>query len=100
LKDFNIAHTIGTGSSAIVKLAFHKKTKQKVAVKIYDKYKMKESYIRKAFKGEVDIMKQMSHPSIVKLYCVIDEPKTVNVVMEHVSGVSMQVYLKNKNMRK
>lgn len=33
------------------------------------------------------------------MYFVIDEPKTVNLVMEHVSGVSLQAYLKNKNLR-
>lgn len=61
---------------------------------------MKENYIKKALKGEVEIMKQLNHPSIVKLYAVIDEPKTINVVMEHISGVSMQTFLKNKNLRR
>jgi len=51
MNDFNISHIIGKGSSAIVKLAYYKKTKQKVAIKVYDKYKNK-----KAFKGEVEIM--------------------------------------------
>ena len=45
-------------------------------------------------------MKQLNHPSIVKLYYVFDEPKTINLVLEHVSGVSMQTYLKNTSMRK
>lgn len=34
-------------------------------------------------------MKLISHPSIAKLYYVIDEPKTVNLILEHVSGVSL-----------
>lgn len=45
-------------------------------------------------------MKQLNHPSIAKLYYVIDEPKTINLVLEHVSGVSLQAYLKNTSMRK
>lgn len=59
---------------------------------------MKESFVKKAFKGEVEILKELNHPSIVKLLTVIDEPKTINVVLEHVSGVSMQTYMKNKNI--
>ena len=81
-----------------MKLAFHKKTKQKVAIKIFDKYKMKEGFVRKAFKGEVEILKELSHPSIIKLFAVIEEPKTINVVMEHVNGVSMQTFMRNKNI--
>ena len=45
-------------------------------------------------------MKHLCHPSIVKLYYVLEEPKTVNLVLEHVSGVSLQAYLKNTSMRK
>jgi hypothetical protein len=45
MQDFNISHTIGTGSSAIVKYAIHRKKKNKVAIKIYDKYKMREAYV-------------------------------------------------------
>jgi maternal embryonic leucine zipper kinase len=58
---------------------------------------MKENYVKRAFKGEVEILKELSHPSIVKLYAVIEEPKTINVLLEHVSGVSLQTYMKNKS---
>lgn len=59
---------------------------------------MKEGFVRKAFKGEVEILKELSHPSIIKLFAVIEEPKTINVVMEHVNGVSMQTFMRNKNI--
>ena len=88
MKDFKVSHTIGTGSSATVKCAVHR-TKMRVAMKMYDKYKLKEAYVRKAFKREVQILEAVSHPNIVKLYQVIDEPKTINLVMEYLGGSSL-----------
>ena len=41
IKDvYKIGRTIGTGSSAIVRKAVHRETKEKVAVKVFQKEKM------------------------------------------------------------
>lgn len=48
LDDFIIIRHLGSGAYANVKLAQHKKTKQKVAIKIYPKYKLNDVTKRKA----------------------------------------------------
>jgi serine/threonine protein kinase len=55
LEDFTILHTLGKGSSAIVKLAKHKKMNCKVAFKIYDKYKLLESQRKRSLLKEIEI---------------------------------------------
>lgn len=73
-----------------MKYAIHKKTKTRAAIKMYDRSKMKESYVKRAFAREVEIMRQLEHQNIVKLIQVIEDKNNINLVMEHVSGVSLQ----------
>ena len=42
LEDYVIGKQIGQGAYAIVRIGLHKKTNKKVALKIYEKEKMKE----------------------------------------------------------
>ena len=48
LDDFIIIRHLGSGAYANVKLAQNRKTKQKVAIKIYPKYKLNDATKRKA----------------------------------------------------
>lgn len=42
LEDYQLIRLLGSGAYATVKLATHKKNKQKVAIKIYPKYKLND----------------------------------------------------------
>uniref|UniRef100_A0A8C2AMB3 non-specific serine/threonine protein kinase n=1 Tax=Cyprinus carpio TaxID=7962 RepID=A0A8C2AMB3_CYPCA len=66
---YEIIKTLGKGNFAVVKLARHKVTKTEVAIKIIDKTRLDESDLKK-IKREVQIMKLLKHPHIIKLYQV------------------------------
>lgn len=66
---YDIERTIGKGNFAVVKLGRHRITKTEVAIKIIDKTHLDENNLKKIYR-EVNIMKLLSHPNIVKLYQV------------------------------
>ena len=62
---------LGQGSYAVVKLATHKKTNCKVAIKIYDKVKLLEPQKMKNVKNEIENLKQLEHPNIIRMHKTI-----------------------------
>ncbi|KAJ8013434.1 hypothetical protein DPEC_G00053220 [Dallia pectoralis] len=64
---YEIIRTLGKGNFAVVKLARHKVTKTQVAIKIIDKTTLNPSNLEKVYR-EVQIMKLLNHPHIIKLY--------------------------------
>ena len=74
---------IGNGTYGVVKIAIHKITKQKRAVKIIQKAKVKN--IEK-FLTEVNILRKVDHPNIVKFYEWCEDDKNYYLVMEYCTG--------------
>lgn len=66
---YDIERTIGKGNFAVVKLARHRITKNEVAIKIIDKSQLDQTNLQKVYR-EVEIMKRLKHPHIIKLYQV------------------------------
>ena len=62
---YDIKETIGKGKFGRVKLAIHKKTDKKVAVKILKKKKM-DAEDFELYKREVEILKICQHPNIIR----------------------------------
>ncbi|XP_078381024.1 serine/threonine-protein kinase SIK3-like isoform X2 [Oculina patagonica] len=81
---YNIEKTIGKGNFAVVKLATHCITKQKVAVKIIDKSQLDQDNLKKIFR-EVQIMKMLDHAHIIKLYQVMETDRMLYLVTEYAS---------------
>jgi tRNA A-37 threonylcarbamoyl transferase component Bud32 len=78
---------IGSGSYGIVHLAKNKFTDQNVAIKIIRKKDIKhEAQLKK----EIDILKICKHPNIVKLIEVIESSHSIALVMEYLSGGSLE----------
>lgn len=100
LDEYIIGKQIGQGAYAVVRIGLHKPTNRKVALKIYKKYKLMDPNRRKSVKREIKIMEKMKHPSIIRLYEVIDTSKYVILVMEYVGGGSLYGYLKSKPQRR
>lgn len=105
---YDIESTIGKGNFAVVKLARHRITKTevdiqlvaiynlhfleyfgfqlkighfsfKVAIKIIDKTQLDPTNLEKVYR-EVEIMKQLEHPHIVKLYQVMETKNMIYMV--------------------
>jgi len=77
IEDYKFVKEIGKGAYAVVKSAIHKSSGVKYAVKIYEKYKLMDPAKKAAVKREIQILKQIDHKNIVKMYEVIDAAKQV-----------------------
>ncbi|XP_005299803.3 serine/threonine-protein kinase SIK3 isoform X10 [Chrysemys picta bellii] len=82
---YEIERTIGKGNFAVVKLATHLVTRAKVAIKIIDKTQLDEENLKKIFR-EVQIMKMLCHPHIIRLYQVMETERMIYLVTEYASG--------------
>uniref|UniRef100_A0A8R1TPF4 SNF-related serine/threonine-protein kinase n=1 Tax=Onchocerca volvulus TaxID=6282 RepID=A0A8R1TPF4_ONCVO len=78
---YDLQKTIGKGHFAVVKLASHVFTGEKVAVKVIDKTKFDSSMTSHLIK-EVRCMKLVQHPNIVRLYEVIDTQTKLFLILE------------------
>jgi len=77
IADYLIGKEIGKGAYAVVRQAVHKPSGTKLAVKIYEKFKLMDSAKKNAVKREIEVLKKLDHPNIVKMFEVIDTPKQV-----------------------
>ena len=82
LSDFDIKGIIGKGTFSIVKLGENKKTKEKVAIKIMQKNKIlsKDDLIR--IEREIEILKRLSHPNVIKIHKIFEDEKRYYIIME------------------
>jgi len=94
MNDFELGSKLGEGAYAVVRSCRHKKTQDKIAMKIYDKYKLNDPIKKRSVSREIELLKKFQHPNIVKFYDSIDTNRTINLVMEHAQGTSLYSYLK------
>ncbi|KAL6100974.1 sik1 [Pungitius sinensis] len=85
---YEIIRTLGKGNFAVVKLAKHKVTKTLVAIKIIDKTRLNPSNLEKIYR-EVQIMKLLNHPHIIKLYQVMETTDMLYIVTEYAKNGEM-----------
>jgi MAP/microtubule affinity-regulating kinase len=84
--NYCVERTIGKGQFGKVKLAYHKKIPDmKVAIKIINKTKLDEDTL-KMIQREVHIMKLLQHQNIIRLYEVLETPRTLYLIMEYAEG--------------
>ncbi|KAA3670439.1 SNF related kinase, partial [Paragonimus westermani] len=89
---YDLQHTIGRGHYAVVKLACHVFTGEKVAVKVIDKTKLDDISQDHLFQ-EVVCMKLVQHPNVVRLYEVIDTPAKLYLILELGDGGDLYDYI-------
>ena len=98
IEDYLITKELGKGSYAVVKLAKHRITKEKYAIKIYTKESLLDPQKRNTVKNEINILKQLNHMNIMKLYEVIDTSKYLYLVLEYIKGYSLLDLIKSEKM--
>ena len=96
IDDYLITKELGKGSYAVVKLATHKLTKNKYAIKIYSKQSLIDPQKRNTVKNEVNILKQIDNENVMKLYDVIDTPSNLYLVLEYINGINLLEIIKNE----
>lgn len=89
-----VGKVIGEGAYASVRIAIYKPINRKVAIKVYEKGKIKEIHRKKSIRREIQILQLLHHPSVVKIYDVVETNNHLNIVMEYLPGTSLGSYLK------
>jgi hypothetical protein len=78
--EFTILTTIGNGSFGKVRKCFHNYTKLSYAVKMMSKTTLRKVKRKDGTTGyddvlnEINILKSLNHPNIIKIYMVLDDP--------------------------
>jgi serine/threonine protein kinase len=97
---FDVNNKIGKGSSGIVFSGYHSKTKEKVAIKRVDINDLNKNRNGKNLKinkiwNEIEIMKELDHPNIIKLYDVYIDIKNeyLYLIMEFCDGGDLSDYI-------
>lgn len=62
---------VGEGAYASVRVAVYKPLNKKVAIKIYEKSKIKEMPRKKSLRREIKILQMLNHPNIVEIWDVV-----------------------------
>jgi hypothetical protein len=93
---YMVGKVVGVGSYGKVRAAWHRLTGSKIAIKTYDKAKMKDPAHWKRVHSEIKIMEQLSHPRIARMYEAVETPKRMHLIMECLDGGNLCSYVKAK----
>lgn len=83
---YQVSHTVGNGSYAVVKASYSTKYKCKVAIKIVQKNKAPRDYIEKFLPREIELIKVLRHPNLVCFLQSIETTNRVYLIMELAEG--------------
>ena len=102
--DFNLKYeyisTIGKGSYGIVRLYKDRKIKSmKYAIKSIKKDFFNLNSIENILK-EIEILRSLDHPNIVKYFESYEDENYLHIVMEYIPGESLYQIIKNNNNKK
>ena len=98
ISNYEIGKVIGKGAYATVKICKNKITQEKFAMKIYEKKILNDNIKKKCILREIEILKKLNHPNIVKLYDTIISDKNILLIQELVNGISLRDFY-NKEIR-
>jgi len=84
-QSYMLARELGSGAFSVVKLGVHLETGKKSAVKIVSKKKLSEEDLT-SLMMEIQILSELDHPHIIKLFETFDEGTDYYIVTELVEG--------------
>lgn len=96
LEDFEKVRVLGKGAYGKVYLVYYQPQGKHYAMKVMRKKFLVEKDLVAYSRFECDVLKQMSHPYIVKLYCSFTTEESIHLVMEYVSGGELFYYLRKE----
>ena len=85
-KVYSVGRPLGKGSSGEVRFCTHNKTGSLRAVKIFNKNTLMSTESKKNFLNEVNILKILDHPNIIRVYEFFEDLTTFYIIMEYCRG--------------
>lgn len=90
--NYSVGESLGSGSSAEVRIATDRKTGLKVAVKSFKKKSLTE-ILETRIRKEYALMKHMNHKNLVQLIDVVENPEEIVIIMEYASRGDLHNHL-------
>jgi MAP/microtubule affinity-regulating kinase len=97
--DYIFGEEIGKGGYANVRLAIHKPSLTRLAMKMYDKLNLNSAQRQSNVAREIQNLSKLSHPNIVKLTDVLDTQEYVILALEYIEGLSLNSYIRRRTNR-
>ena len=91
--NYSLLGVLGKGSYGEVRLAIHKLTKKRVAVKTLTRAKLTDAKLRRRAEAEVKVHKLLRHAHIARLFEVISSQASINLCMQHAAGGTLRELL-------
>ncbi|KAI0033335.1 CAMK/CAMKL/AMPK protein kinase [Vararia minispora EC-137] len=98
LGEYKVIKEIAEGTFGKVKMAIHTLTGQKVAMKYLSKQVISATKTKNRVQREVDYMRALRHPHIIKLYEVISTHTDIIIVLEYAGGELFNYIVANGRM--
>jgi len=92
---YEMLDDIGSGSYGTVKLGVYRKTKQKVAIKIIQKAKLKPDELDLVL-NEIDVLKFCKHPSVINFLDHFENSEYIFIILEYIKYGDLREYLNKK----
>ncbi|KAJ8954173.1 hypothetical protein NQ318_005768 [Aromia moschata] len=84
-----LGKTIGTGSYATVRVAHSERHEGSVAIKIVSKFSAPADYLKKFLPREIQVVKGLRHPNLIRFLQAIETTHRVYIVMEYAENGSL-----------
>ncbi|MDR2754637.1 MAG: serine/threonine protein kinase [Planctomycetaceae bacterium] len=98
LGPFRIGRVLGRGGMGAVYEGVHEQTGETAAVKVLLSTLQEDDELRLRFEAEIDTLKRLRHPNIVRLFGFGEEQGMLYYVMEMVDGPSLHQELKRQRL--
>mmetsp|Transcript_14438 Transcript_14438/g.15934 ORF Transcript_14438/g.15934 Transcript_14438/m.15934 type:complete len:510 (-) Transcript_14438:617-2146(-) len=86
IQNYKLGQTLGVGGFAKVKLGINELTNHKVAVKIFNRKRIRTLKVTDKIAREIRILKFFYHTHVIRLYEVMYTQDEIFVIMEYASG--------------
>jgi calcium-dependent protein kinase len=98
LEVYSLGRDLWSGAFGSIKFCTHLKTNAKRAVKIFLKDELTSEISRKKFEKEIEIMKQMDHPNLIKAFEFFEDKRKFYIVLEHCA--SGELFIETSKQKK
>jgi len=95
---YELKENLGKGKFGLVRVAIHKKSGKRVAIKLMKKLMMTSQDLE-LVKQEIEIMKMLQHPNLIRLLDVFENTDYIYIVMEIMEGGDLFGYLEKRHFR-
>ncbi|KAM3288044.1 serine/threonine-protein kinase ATG1c isoform X2 [Capsicum chacoense] len=96
--DYVVERQIGVGSFSTVWLACHCDDGTEVAIKEIITARLNDK-LKDNLKSEIVILQRITHPNIIRLHDMIEEPGKIYIILEYCRGGDLSMYIQRRQGR-